>query len=144
MLAGGSASIEQHQQKDDIQGGGGNFEASNEPDAADEDLDARPIIPPSQPPPTRMHMEDSWKEQIPEEKGISLRNMTREAYSRSSLHTYKSDPFRHGWGRGGAARRGHGAGGTNPSARGIGQGRGQPNMRLRMGVMLEKIKRDYS
>ncbi|KAE9400747.1 hypothetical protein BT96DRAFT_956740 [Gymnopus androsaceus JB14] len=58
-----------------------------------------------------------------------LRELTRKAYSRETLHTYKSDPLNQ--------RRG--------TSRGRGtRGRGQPNMKLRMGAMLEKIKRDFT
>ncbi|KAF8652760.1 hypothetical protein AX16_004256 [Volvariella volvacea WC 439] len=63
----------------------------------------------------------------------SLRELTRQAYSPSSLHTYKSDPLHR---RKGIAQRGRGAGGV--------RGRGQPNMKMRMNAMLEKIKRDYT
>ncbi|KAJ3726059.1 hypothetical protein C8R42DRAFT_718295 [Lentinula raphanica] len=62
-----------------------------------------------------------------------LRELTRKAYSRETLHTYKSQPSNQ---RGGNGGRGRGRGGT--------RGRGQPDMRLRMGVMLEKIKRDFT
>jgi len=65
----------------------------------------------------------------------SLRELTRQAYSRSSLHTFKANPGRgsgtRGRGRGGARGRGGQRGET---------GRGQPNMKLRMDAMLEKIK----
>ncbi|KAJ3735460.1 hypothetical protein DFJ43DRAFT_991543 [Lentinula guzmanii] len=64
----------------------------------------------------------------------NLRDLTRTAYSRETLHTYKSDPLnRRGTANGG---RGNGRGGI--------RGRGQPNMKLRMGAMLEKIKRDFT
>ncbi|KAF8894680.1 hypothetical protein BD779DRAFT_1669150 [Infundibulicybe gibba] len=63
----------------------------------------------------------------------SLRDLTREAYSKSSLHTYKSDPLNR--------RSGPGSRGKD---RRRGGGRGQPNMKLRMDAMLEKIKRDLT
>lgn len=63
----------------------------------------------------------------------SLRELSRKAYSRESLHTYKSDPLHRGKGRPALHQ-----GGTK------GTGRGQPDMRLRMNVLLEKIKRDVS
>ncbi|KAF9452272.1 hypothetical protein P691DRAFT_795236 [Macrolepiota fuliginosa MF-IS2] len=72
---------------------------------------------------------------------LSLRDLFQKAYSRSSLHTYKSDPLKRrrndqtqgrGFSRGGR--------GGAASAR----GRGQPNMKLRMNAMLEKIKRDHA
>ncbi|GLB35421.1 hypothetical protein LshimejAT787_0209860 [Lyophyllum shimeji] len=65
----------------------------------------------------------------------SLRELTRRAYSRSSLHTFKAGSGQgssgRGRGRGGARARGGQRGET---------GRGQPNMKLRMEAMLEKIK----
>ena len=69
------------------------------------------------------------------EKQQSLRDLFRKAYSKESLHTYKSDPLkkRKGGRQQGTGRRGNAA----PS-------RGQPNMKLRMNAMLEKIKQDYS
>jgi hypothetical protein len=63
----------------------------------------------------------------------SLRELFRTAYSRESLHTYKSDPLHRGKGRPAQHR-----GGTK------GVGRGQPNMKLRMNALLEKIKRDVA
>jgi hypothetical protein len=72
----------------------------------------------------------------------SLRDLKREAYSRETLHTFKSDPLhkRPSQGRGGRGfpDRGRGSG----RGRGGPPGRGQPDMKLRMNVMLEKIKRD--
>lgn len=65
----------------------------------------------------------------------SIRDLTKEAYSWTSLHNYKSDPLNRG--------RGCGRGRSRGASRG-GRGRGQPNMKLRMGAMLEKIKRDYA
>jgi len=58
----------------------------------------------------------------------SLRDRAREAYSQASLHTYRSDPF--------SKRQRGGKAGT--------KGRGQPNMKMRMGVLLETIKRDFT
>ena len=63
----------------------------------------------------------------------SLRDLNNLAYSRSSLHTYKSRGA-----RGHDSARGRGRG----SFQQRGRGRGQPDMRLRMNAMLEKIKRD--
>lgn len=66
----------------------------------------------------------------------TLREMSAQAYSRSSLHTFKSGRTHHAeeslgrYGKGGASR-------GSPA----GRGRGQPDMRLRMNAMLEKIKR---
>jgi hypothetical protein len=58
-----------------------------------------------------------------------IREMARQAYSRASLHTYKSDPLH---------RR------KSQDKHCGGKGRGQPNMSMRMNVMLEKIKRDFA
>ncbi|KAF5386620.1 hypothetical protein D9615_001892 [Tricholomella constricta] len=67
----------------------------------------------------------------------SLRELSRQAYSRSSLHTFKADQGRRGGARGGGRERGglRGRGGQRGET-----GRGQPNMKLRMDAMLEKIK----
>ncbi|GJE86908.1 hypothetical protein PsYK624_029910 [Phanerochaete sordida] len=71
-------------------------------------------------------------------KKPTLRELQTLAYSKSSLHTYKSGSSqRQSETRGRVRGRGRG------SQRG-GRGRGQPDMRLRMNVMLEKIKRDYA
>jgi len=134
-LVGGSASIEQRQ-SDDIR----EEEGSSNQDQVDEGHGEQ-ISTPSKRPPTWTPRKDSRTEHISEaQKEDSLRNLTREAYSRSSLHTYKSDPLH----RGGGSQRGRGARGTNSLAGGMGRGRGQPNMKLRMGAMLEKIKRDFA
>lgn len=66
----------------------------------------------------------------------SLRELKREAYSESTLHTFKSDPLK----RRNQSKRG---GRDNGFIERKG-GRGQPNMKLRMNVMLEKIKRDFA
>jgi hypothetical protein len=79
--------------------------------------------------------------------GPSLRELQKQAYSPATLHHYKSRPLHHSKSRmaphgtrtrelsrekdvGGRSR--------NPGRRG-----GQPDMRVRMSAMLEKIKRDY-
>ena len=72
----------------------------------------------------------------PNEK--SLRDLTKEAYSWTSLHNYKSNPLNGGRGRG------RGCGKSSQRVLRGGRGHGQPNMKLRMGAMLEKIKRDYA
>lgn len=59
-----------------------------------------------------------------------LRDLTRRAYSRESLHTFKSDPLNR--------RREHRKDGGRTGS----TGRGQPNMKLRMNALLEKIKMD--
>lgn len=67
------------------------------------------------------------------ENEAPLRELFRKAYSRESLHTYKSDPLHRGKGRPALHRSG-----TKRT------GRGQPDMRLRMNALLEKIKRDVA
>ena len=52
-----------------------------------------------------------------------VRELMREAYSKSTLHTFKSDPLKK------RALKGE-------------VGKGQPNMKLRMNALLAKIKRD--
>jgi len=54
------------------------------------------------------------------ERREKVRDLTRTAYARESLHTFKAGRGRHGQGK----------------------GRGQPNMKLRMNALLEKIKMD--
>lgn len=61
--------------------------------------------------------------------GDDVREMTRKAYSKSSLHTYKSDPLKK---YGSSAREKRET------------GNGQPDMKLRMNALLAKIKRDYA
>jgi hypothetical protein len=63
----------------------------------------------------------------------SLRELKREAYSQSTLHSFKSDPLK---------KRDQSSGGRGKGF--IERGRGQPNMKLRMNVMLEKIKQDFA
>jgi len=68
----------------------------------------------------------------------SLRELKREAYSQSALHTFKSDPLKkRDQGKRGGGSRGRGS-------KFIEKGRGQPNMKLRMNVMLEKIKQNFA
>ena len=74
----------------------------------------------------------------------SLRELQKLAYSPATLHRYKSHPLHHSTRHGTRAselsrKRGVGGSKRNSSRRG-----GQPDMRLRMSAMLEKIKRDYS
>lgn len=71
------------------------------------------------------------------EEKLSIRELNQLAYSRSSLHSYKSQ-HRHG----DQSSRGRGRGRGRGSSSQRGRGRGQPDMRLRMNAMLEKIKKD--
>ncbi|KAN0133701.1 hypothetical protein V8E53_008425 [Lactarius tabidus] len=76
--------------------------------------------------------------------GLSLRELQRQAHSPASLHHYKSRPLRHPKNRAVSndvsIRRREASIGTSKR----GRGGGQPNMRLRMTAMLEKIRRDRS
>ncbi|KAG9006909.1 hypothetical protein FRB90_009657 [Tulasnella sp. 427] len=65
--------------------------------------------------------------------GPSFRELKRKAYSRESLHTYRN--------RSAKDKPGEGRRKSDPVHKGRGGSRGQPNMKLRMGVMLEQIKR---
>ena len=65
-------------------------------------------------------------EQEPESSNI--RDLMKEAYSKSSLHTFKADPLKKRVGPGRVQGE---------------RGKGQPNMKLRMNAMLAKIKQDY-
>jgi hypothetical protein len=80
--------------------------------------------------------------------GPSLRELQRQAYSPAALHRHKSHPLHHSKGRidtldarthGSSQKKANGGNTQSRSQRG-----GQPDMRLRMSAMLEKIKRDYS
>lgn len=110
------------------------------------------------PPPKRKKLSKGADEVEEEPEKPSLRELQRQAYSPASLHHYKSDPlhrhrgrgggsFGNRGGRGGGSDRGRGSrGGRGSNGRGQsrGRGRGQPDMRLRMSAMLEKIKHDMS
>jgi len=143
LVGGADSTAERRQQSGDIREEG-SFENSNEDEANEgqESQDDEQVVMPSKQPPNQTHMHTSRTE--PARKEDSLRDMMREAYSSSSLHTYKSDPLRQSRGRGGSSQRGRGSRATNSSVDERGRGRGQPNMKLRMGAILEKIKRDYS
>jgi hypothetical protein len=80
--------------------------------------------------------------------GPSLRELQKQAYSPATLHHYKSRPLHHSKGHmaphgtripESSRKRDARGGSRNLSRRG-----GQPDMRLRMSAMLEKIKRDYA
>lgn len=78
--------------------------------------------------------------------GISLRELSKQAYSRNSLHTYKADNKRHDTksSRGTNTQRGRNRGGRGASFGNRGCEKGQPNMKYRVTAMLEKIKRDFT
>ena len=71
-------------------------------------------------------------------KPPSLRELKREAYSQSTLHTFKSDPLKK---RDKGKRVGESRGRGNAF---IERGKGQPNMKLRMNAVLEKIKQNFA
>ncbi|KAG1891230.1 hypothetical protein F4604DRAFT_1567575 [Suillus subluteus] len=77
---------------------------------------------------------------------ISLRELGKQAYSRNSLHTYKANTKRHHTkpSRGTNPQRGSTREGRGASFEDRGREKGQPNMKYRMTVMLEKIKRDFT
>ncbi|KZT09476.1 uncharacterized protein LAESUDRAFT_646696 [Laetiporus sulphureus 93-53] len=119
-----------------------NEEDGNEGDSAEasEDASSPRMKPPS--------AKETRTKESTEEKKPTLRDLQRQAYSRTSLHTHKSDPLHSR--RGADASRGTSSGGRGRGqerGRGRGRGaslRGQPDMRLRMNALLEKIKRDFA
>lgn len=68
---------------------------------------------------------ETRKDEDKEQDGPRFRDLKRQAYSRNSLHMYKSRTT-HEKNNGSVVKR---------------TGKGQPNMKLRMNVMLEQIKR---
>ncbi|KAK0240271.1 hypothetical protein EDD85DRAFT_950105 [Armillaria nabsnona] len=109
---------------------------SNTQEDSTEDRQPSPV-----PPPPRTKS-IAQKATVPEqttssESPISVREMKRNAYSKSSLHSYKADPFNK---RKSGSVRGQSFKGDRD--RNGDRGKGQPNMKLRMNAMLEKIKRD--
>ncbi|KAJ6547422.1 hypothetical protein B0H19DRAFT_953399 [Mycena capillaripes] len=109
--------------------GADDLESDKEPEPS-----VRAPTPPTRPPPPTKRIREHRPRADPPEaessNAPSLRDRAREAYSRASLHTYRSDPFGKRQQRGGKA---DGA-----------KGRGQPNMKMRMDVLLETIKRDFT
>ncbi|KAH7924586.1 hypothetical protein BV22DRAFT_1013033 [Leucogyrophana mollusca] len=79
---------------------------------------------------------------------VSLRKLSRQAYSRNSLHTQKSNPLHRrresGGTHGGSSHHDQGGKAVAAVSRDRGRGKGQPDMKLRMTAMLEKIKRDFT
>lgn len=124
---------------------------SRQPHSSDDDLQRRRITPKSRArisaeegatPPRRREPTVSQKfHKEMEEDKPNLRELQRQAYSRSSLHTYKSgkrDDKK--FIRGNSEYRGD----QKREHRKDGRKSGQPDMRLRMNAMLEKIKRDLA
>ncbi|KAJ7083839.1 hypothetical protein C8R43DRAFT_1052090 [Mycena crocata] len=104
----------------------GDAEVEAEVEAPETAVQERAPTPPPPPPKKRERRNQSDAESLTATP--TLRDRAREAYSKTSLHTYRSDPF-------GKRERGGKAGTT---------GRGQPNMKKRMDVLLETIKRDFT
>jgi hypothetical protein len=102
------------------------------------------------------HRIESQRQSAEKPKTQSLREMAKDAYSPSTLHTYKarslnynrvpqvSEPVLGRSGLGMGAHKWKRGKGGDENGRTSGRGRGQPNMKLRMGVLLEKIKRDHT
>ncbi|KAI0046702.1 hypothetical protein FA95DRAFT_1542174 [Auriscalpium vulgare] len=116
--------------EDDDGGDGGEAESS-------EEEDTQPPPRPGNPPKPDIVVDDPTKP--------SLRELQRQAYSKDSLHTFKSRGTSR---KPGTTSRGGRGGVTTGAGRGAPRGeiggRGQPDMRLRMTAMLEKIKRDLA
>jgi hypothetical protein len=84
------------------------------------------------------------KKDGPTTTGSSLRDLQKQAYSPASLHHYKSRPLRHPKNRTASNEDSFRRREASIGAPKRGRGGGQPNMRLRMTAMLEKIRRDCS
>ena len=69
-----------------------------------------------------------------------VRELSRKAYAPESLHTFKADPLHRQRSQSQTSSRGRAPGTRNISQ--FSRGRGQPNMKLRMNALLEKIKLD--
>jgi len=81
---------------------------------------------------------------VPSIGSSSLRELQKQAYSPASLHHYKSRPLRHPKSRTASNEVSFRKREASIGAPKRGRGGGQPNMRLRMTAMLEKIRRDCS
>jgi hypothetical protein len=75
--------------------------------------------------------------------GPSLRELQKKAYSPASLHHYKSRPLHRPKSRT-ATQSAEVSGSSRKEGVNRSRGGGQPDMRLRMSAMLEKIKHSYS
>ncbi|KAJ7740742.1 hypothetical protein DFH07DRAFT_751563 [Mycena maculata] len=108
--------------------------AENDPEAEETKTESSPQArnpTPIAPPKKRARRMQPDPTEAESSSGPTLRDRAREAYSQASLHTYRSDPF-------GKRQRGGRNGATGTT------GRGQPNMKKRMDVLLETIKRDFT
>ena len=96
---------------------------------------------------SKVHYSRDNADESDEEREKSLRDLKREAYDEKNLHNFRADPLHKQSGRGRfSTARGRGGGGGGPGRGGHGgrEPRGQPNMKMRMNYMLEKIKKDYA
>ncbi|KAH9483984.1 hypothetical protein JR316_0003462 [Psilocybe cubensis] len=91
------------------------------------------VQPDTEPRPAKRRKILKGKDEDKSAESVSLRELTREAYSRSTLHTFKADPLKKRY-----------DGKDKNNKRGASTGRGQPNMKLRMNAMLAKIKQDFA
>lgn len=87
----------------------------------------REEVPSKEPKPKELGNKKQHDSKEMKERREKVRDLTRMAYARESLHTFKADQLGRHPGRG---------------RHGQGKGRGQPNMKLRMSALLEKIKMD--
>lgn len=127
-------------------------------DSSDESDEPSPPTPPSrspsrrwksnnQPLPNNKHQTSSARNHTSthprDDKKESVRDLFQKAYSKSTLHTYKADPFKRGRNHHQHQNQGRGsfdnARGRGGNVNSRGRGRGQPNMKLRMNAMLAKI-----
>ncbi|KAI0309193.1 hypothetical protein OF83DRAFT_1072429 [Amylostereum chailletii] len=144
-----ASKVDEHQ--DDVD----NEQGSSSDEDSSEDVVAGVNTEPRLPAPSRAKPKPAGEDEAAKP---SLRDLQREAYSRESLHHHKSDPMHRRRGRGrnteSGIRGGRGRGGnfgsrsgTNGGGLGRGGGRGgggQPDMRLRMAAMLEKVKQSVA
>jgi hypothetical protein len=75
--------------------------------------------------------------------GLSLRELQKQAYSPASLHHFKSRPLHRSKSRT-TTRSAQASGSSQRGGVCRSRGSGQPDMRLRMSAILEKIKHDCS
>jgi hypothetical protein len=96
---------------------------------------------------SKAHYSRDNADESDEEREKSLRDLKREAYDKKNLHNFRADPLHKQSGRGRFSTgrgRGGGGGGSGRGGHGGREPRGQPNMKMRMDYMLEKIKKDYA
>ncbi|KAI0928477.1 hypothetical protein AcW1_005712 [Taiwanofungus camphoratus] len=139
------SSDEETEQEDITPSGSRSTEPSDGEDDGEAMEDSDDLPSPRKRPSLSKRAEEKQREESPDQ-GPTLRQLSRQAYARSSLHHFKSDPLhRH---RAPDPRKRESAGdrrrGRSQGESARGRGRGQPDMRLHMNAMLEKIKRDLA